>query len=124
MSDQTNSDKLQIKEDFVVWVIATNDEESALLDPLPAGAEIADEATDGMGAAILFVEDRASLVSYLDEVLPQLGSTPVVWISYPKGNKTDVNRDSIGELVDEYGWRLVSNVSLDDTWSAVRLKQL
>lgn len=124
MSDKTNSDKLQIRDDCVIWVISTNDEEAALLDPLPEGAEVVDEATDGMGAAILFVEDRESLVSYLDEILPQLGSTPVIWIAYPKGNRTDVNRDSIWELVGEYGWRLVSNISLDDIWSAVRLKQL
>ncbi len=124
MSDQSNAEKLRIKEDFVVWVISTNDEESALLDPLPDGAETVDEATDSMKAAILFVEDRASLTSYLDEVLPQLGSTPVIWICFPKGNRSDVNRDSIWELVGEYGWRLVSNVSLDDVWSAVRLKQL
>lgn len=124
MSDKTNSDKLQIRDDCVIWVISTNDEEAALLDPLPEGAEVVDEATDGMGAAILFVEDRESLVSYLDEILPQLGSTPVIWIAYPKGNRTDVNRDSIWELVGEYGWRLVSNISLDDVWSAVRLKQL
>ena len=124
MSDKSNAEKLQIKEDFVVWVISTNDEESALLDPLPDGVEMVDEADDAMKAAILFVEDRQSLTSYLDEILPQLGSTPVIWICYPKGNRTDVNRDSIAELVDDYGWRLVSNVSLGDVWSAVRLKQL
>ena len=124
MSDKTNAEKLQIKDDSVIWVISTNDEEGALLDPLPEGADTVDEATEGMSAAVLFVEDRASLASYLDEVLPQLGSTPVIWISYPKGNRTDINRDSIGELIADYGWRLVSNVSLDDVWSAVRLKQV
>lgn len=123
MSDQTNAEKLQIRDDNVVWVISTNDEEAALLDPLPSGVEVVDEAGDLMSAVILFVEDREYLVAQLDEILPQLGSTPVIWISYPKGNRTDINRDSIGELVSEYGWRLVSNVSLDEVWSAVRLKQ-
>lgn len=123
MSDTTNAQKLQIKDDFVVWVISTNDEEAALLDPLPAGAEIVDEASDAMNAVVLFVEDLAALGRNLDDVLPQLGSTPVVWISYPTGNRTDINREAIWELVGEYGWRLVSDVSLDETWSAVRLKQ-
>ncbi|MDQ3156647.1 MAG: DUF3052 family protein [Actinomycetota bacterium] len=123
MSDKTNAEKLQIREDNIVWVISTNDEEGALLDPLPSGAEVVDEAADSMSVAVLFVEDRDSLTAQLDEILPQLGSTPVIWISYPKGNRTDINRDSIWELVGEYGWRLVSNVSLDEVWSAVRLKQ-
>lgn len=124
MSDTTNSEKLQIKDDFLIWVISTNDEESALLDPLPAGAEVVDEATDGMNAAILFVEDRESLTAYLDEILPRLGSTPVIWICFPTGNHADVSHDSIRDLVEEFGWRPVSNILLDDVWSAVRLKQL
>jgi hypothetical protein len=123
MSEKTNAEKLLIREDDVVWVISTNDEEGALLDPLPSGVEVVDEAVDSMNAAVLFVEDRESLTAQLDEILPQLGSTPVIWICYPKGNRTDINRDSIWELVGEYGWRLVSNVSLDEVWSAVRLKQ-
>lgn len=123
MSEKTNAEKLQIKDDDVVWVISTNDEEGALLDPLPDGVETVDEAVDGMSAVILFVEDRNALVTQLDEILPQLGSTPSIWIAYPKGNRTDINRDSIWELVGEYGWQLVSIVSLDDVWSAVRLKQ-
>jgi len=123
MSDKTNAEKLQIKDDYVVWVISTNDEEAALLDPLPSGVEVVDEPSDDISAVVLFVEDREYLADQLDEILPQLGSTPVIWIGYPKGNRTDINRDSIWELVGEYGWGLVSNVSLDEDWSAVRLKQ-
>ena len=123
MSDETNAEKLQIKDNDVVWVISTNDEEAALLDPLPDGAETVDEPVDGMSAVIMFVEDRPSLVSQLDEILPQLGSTPVIWIAFPTGNRSSINRDSVWELISEYGWQLVRNVSLDDVWTAVRLKQ-
>lgn len=123
MNDQTNAEKLQIRDDDIVWVISTNDEEAALLDPLPTGVETVDEPVDGLGAVIMFVEDRRALVAQLDEILPQLGSTPVIWIAYPNGNRSNINRDSIWELIGEYGWQLVSNVSLDDVWSAVRLKQ-
>lgn len=123
MSDLTNSEKLRIGDHSLVWVISTNDEEGALLDPLPKGATLIDEAVDGMGAAILFVEDRESLTTQLDEILPQLGSTPVSWICYRKANNADINRDSIWELVGEYGWRVVAYESLDEVWSAVRLRQ-
>lgn len=118
----TNAEKLRIRENDLVWVISTNDEEGALLDPLPAGVEVVDEAIDGMSAVILFVEDRESLVIQLDEILPQLGSAPFIWISYPKGSRTDLSRDSISELVDDYGWSLGTDVFLDEDWSAVRLE--
>lgn len=123
MRDETNAEKLQIKDNDVVWVISTNEEEAALLDPLPDGAETVDEPVDGMSAVIMFVEDRRSLVSQLDEILPQLGSTPVIWIAFPAGNRSNISHDSVWELISEYGWQLVRNVSLDDVWTAVRLKQ-
>lgn len=123
MSDTTNAEKLQIKGDDIVWVISTNDEEAALLDPLPDGAETVDEPVDGMGAVIMFVEDRLALMTQLDEILPQLGSTPVIWIAYPQGKRSNISEDSIRELIGEYGWRLMSVATLDEAWSAVRLKQ-
>jgi hypothetical protein len=122
MTERTNAEKLRIRENDLVWVISTNDEEGALLDPLPAGVEVVDEAIDGMSAVILFVEDRESLVIELDEILPQLGSAPFIWISYPKGSRTDLSRDSISELVDDYGWSLGTDVFLDEDWSAVQLE--
>ena len=123
MSDETNAEKLQINDNDVVWVISTNDEAAALLDPLPDGAETVDEPVDGMSGVVLFVEDRLALVTQLDEILPQLGSTPVIWIAFPQGKRSNISRDSIRELIGEYGWQLMSVVTLDETWSAVRLKQ-
>ena len=123
MSDETNAEKLQINDNDVVWVISTNDEEAALLDPLPDGVETVDEPVDGMSGVVLFVEDRLALVTQLDEILPQLGSTPVIWIAFPQGKRSNISRDSIRELIGEYGWQLMSVVTLDETWSAVRLKQ-
>lgn len=122
MNDPTNAGKLHLQADQIVWVIATNDEQGSLLDPLPAGVEIVDEAIDGMDAAILFVEDREALAADLDEVLPQLGSAPVVWIAYPLGN-SGLSRDGIADIVSDYGWTLIHQVSLDDDWHAVQLRQ-
>ncbi len=46
-------------------------------------------------------------------------------MSYPKrtsGVKTDVDRDVIREYAASVGLGAVAIVSLDDTWSALRLK--
>jgi hypothetical protein len=120
----THAETLGITEDSVVWVVADSVEETALLDPLPAGVETVDEPVDGMDAAVLLTETRIGLQHRLDEVLPSLGSTPVAWISYPVGNPRELDRDAIGALVGEYGWGLGPEVRLDETWAAVRLRQL
>lgn len=127
MSETTNAEKLRITDGFVVWVVGRTVEETALLDPLPEGAEVVEQRDEDdperIDAAIVFVESRAELVDDLDEVLPQLGSIPVVWISYPLGHRSDIDAEKVDELVEEFGWRAVENVSLDETWSAVRILQ-
>ncbi len=124
MTDPTNAEKLGITEGSVVWVVADSVEETALLDPLPPGAETVDEPADGMDAAVLLADNLAAVEVRLDEVLPSLGSTPVAWISYPSGHPHELDRDALLALVGEYGWGLGPQVNLDETWCAVRLRQL
>lgn len=123
MTETTHAETLGITEDSIVWVIADSVEETALLDPLPPGAETVDEPMDGMDAAVLLADDLASLEVRLDEVLPSLGSTPVAWISFPSGAR-ELDRDALIPLVGEYGWGVGPEIRLDETWSAVRLRQL
>lgn len=123
MIESTNAEKLRIAVNDIIWVIATSEEESALLDPLPEGAEMVDEATDGMRVAILFVDDWDELLAEVDEVLPQLGSTPSVWISHRTDHRSTIEPAAISKLVEDYGWQCVDAVHLGVGWSAVRLEQ-
>lgn len=130
MTDTTIADKLRITEGYVVWVIGRTVEETALLDPLPEGAiaieqrnEDDEDESDLIDGAILFVESQAQLIDDLDEFLPQLGSIPVVWICYPVGGRTEMEAETIGQLVADYGWHTVEHLELDDAWSGFRLEQ-
>jgi hypothetical protein len=124
VTDPTLAETLGITAGSVVWVIADSVEETALLDPLPEGAETVDEPIDRMDAAVLLADNRARLQQNLDEVLPALGSTPVAWISYPAGRAHEFDRDFLQDKVAEYGWSVGPEVWLDETWAAVRLRQL
>lgn len=124
MTEATHAETLGITEGSIVWVVADSVEETALLDPLPPGAETVDEPIDGMDAAVLLADNLAGLEIRLDEVLPSLGSTPVAWIAYPTRGPRELDRDALVALVDEYGWGLGPEVRLDETWTAVRLRQL
>jgi len=124
VTEATHAETLGITEGSIVWVVADSVEENALLDPLPPGAETVDEPIDGMDAAVLMADNLAALEVRLDEVLPALGSTPVAWISYPSRRPHGLDRDVLAPLVGEYGWALGPEVRLDETWSAVRLRQL
>ena len=55
---------------------------------------------------------------------PALHEVPVVWVLYPKGNRTDVNRDSLWRLIAPYGLRPITQVAVDETWSALRFRPI
>ncbi|MET0930108.1 MAG: DUF3052 family protein [Aeromicrobium sp.] len=126
MTDETNAQKLRISDGFVVWIIGTSVEETSVLDPMPEGAEMIEvldeEEREGVDAAIVFADDPTQLADSFDDVLPQLGSIPLVWVTYPiRGSET--NEETIQELTADYGWYAVESILLDDTWAALRIEQ-
>jgi hypothetical protein len=116
---KTVAEKLQIKPDTTVWV--SDPASLALLGPLPAGVAVA--KTIGVAdAAVLFAPDEAGLRKVLEKHAADLAIPKVFWVAYPKGNRTDVNRDSLWPILGEYGLRPNSQVALDDVWSALRFR--
>lgn len=74
----------------------------------------------------LFVGNAAEVEMRVHEAIKLLADDAVFWITYPKQSskvKTDINRDSLFTLVDELtDYRAVSNVAVDDKWSALRFR--
>jgi hypothetical protein len=74
----------------------------------------------------LFVTSKTELTERFTEAAEAVADNGLLWVSYPKSTKTqkyDINRDSLWDLVIPFGWHPVAQVSLDDSWSAVRLKK-
>jgi hypothetical protein len=74
----------------------------------------------------LFVNNAAEVAEWATKAIAFLNDEAVFWITYPKQSskvKTDINRDILWKLMDENtDYRLVSNVAVDDKWSALRLR--
>jgi hypothetical protein len=51
-----------------------------------------------------------------------------LWMAYPKGTSrryvSDINRDRGWDIVEETGFRRVSQVALDNDWSALRFRNV
>ena len=122
---RTTAEKLQIKPGAELLFGPSTPEQRALLDPLPEGVTVVDGIhRDTAGVAVAFASNRGELDALLSDVLPLLTTPRAVWIGYPKGNKADINRDSIWRRVEEVGWTLNANISLSEVWSLVRLKRV
>lgn len=121
---RTIAEKLQIKPDTEL-LIAGSPEQRALLEPLPDGVTVVDGiARDTADVAVMFAADAAALDDLLRDTVTKLTSPRAVWIGYPKGGRADINRDTIWKRVEDFGWTLNANISLGDTWSAVRMKRV
>lgn len=97
------------------------------LEPLPEGMRL-DEVAEGTYAFVhLFVKNVGELGRHGPVALESVTYDGTLWISYPKRSskvKTDLSRDVGWEITADAGLRPVTQVSIDDTWSALRFRPL
>jgi hypothetical protein len=113
--------KLLLREGGRAWV--SDPARADLLGPLPDGATVAASPASA-DVALLVVESAADVRAALAANATDLATAAAFWVAYPKGNRADVNRDSLWPLLAEHGFRPISQVALDDTWSALRFRPL
>lgn len=67
---------------------------------------------------------RRDDLDHLDPVIAAARADRLAWISYPKAGKlgTDLNRDRLARAMTAQGIQPVRQVSIDDTWSALRFR--
>jgi hypothetical protein len=118
--------KLQMKP-ATQWLLFNPPENYlAALEPLPEGANVAFELRGNFDGAQLFVKDTADLTDSLKIVVPVLKKTFVLWIIYPKkssGIKSDLEMMSGWNVAKEYGLKPVAVISVDKTYTALRLSK-
>jgi len=126
MSSKSIAQKLQIKEKYDFLLANEPKDYRSMLGKLPANVAVLTEPTKPVDVIQVFVTSKKDLESQLIRLKSAL-RTPrgLLWVTYPKGTsevKTDVNRDIIREFALKFGLQAVALVSIDETWSALRLK--
>jgi len=81
---------------------------------------------DGADFVHVFMESREQFFERFPLAEAACNDGAQLWVSYPKskGKKTyDINRDSLWGLLLPAGFHPVSQVALDEEWSALRVKR-
>lgn len=76
---------------------------------------------------LLFVADRAGFDAELPPVLAKAAHAAILWVAYPKLTSklaADLSRDIIHALAPVHGLDTVSQIAIDDDWSALRFKRI
>ncbi|MCU0519956.1 MAG: hypothetical protein MUF84_04605 [Anaerolineae bacterium] len=96
------------------------------LGELPEGVIVTQEsAGETFDFVHLFAKNSAEFAAFGPAAQQAVRYDGVLWISYPKGSakvETDLSRDAMWGLLSDAGMRPVSQISIDDTWSAVRFR--
>jgi hypothetical protein len=89
--------------------------------------ELFTEPTANVDLVHLFVKDSGDLKQWLGVTIQSVQHDGLIWVSYPKKSskmKSDLNRDILVSLLHEVGHEGVSLISIDDTWSAMRVRPM
>jgi hypothetical protein len=127
MSDKTVAQKLLIKAKQSVRLVNAPQGYADGLEPLPAEARLVAKSAKPVDILQVFVTSMAELEKWLPQFKDAVAPAGLLWVTYPKGTsavKTDVNRDIIAAYSKTVGWQVVAIISIDDTWSAMRMKRL
>jgi hypothetical protein len=124
MSDKTIAQKLLLKEGRRALIVNAQKDYAAALGDLPPGATLLKKP--GPADVIqVFVANRKELEAQLGKLKGLLAPSGMLWVTYYKGTsktKTDINRDSINAYAQTIGLQGIAMISIDDDWSALRLK--
>ena len=127
MSDKSIAEKLLIKPGRTVLFVNAPPGYRTRIGALPPNTAILKAVGAPADVIQVFVKSRAELEAELPKLKRALAPNGLLWVTYAKGTsklKGDINRDSIAAYAHTIGMEGVAMISIDDDWSALRLKVL
>ena len=125
MAVQSVAQKLRIARDMQLLLLNAPQGYARMLGALPDGVQIATEPAGQYDVVLLFVRDRVELEHSLRLATKAVRGGGVFWIAWEKKARRgpdDLNRNSLWAAVQPSGWGPVTNVAIDEMWSALRFK--
>jgi len=86
-----------------------------------------DESAAGAEVVLLYSRMSDQLRRDAPAAIAAAGDDGILWVCYPKrsaGTPSDLSREACRDGMAPFGWRPVSQVSVDDVWSALRFRPL
>lgn len=117
--------KLEIKSPHRVTILNAPEGVIKNLLPMPFGVVYESVPTGKCDVVLVFMKDSAELSRVLPRALAAAKDDCIFWCAYPKQTSkvtTDIDRDHGWEMLTGRGLRPVAQISIDDTWSALRFR--
>lgn len=94
---------------------------------LPTEVELYSNPTTvgNFDVVLQFVQNKAEVEKDTPIAIEMLKPGGRLWLSYPKQSSkflTDINRDILWQIFPNSEWRPVTQISIDEIWSALRFR--
>ncbi len=125
MANTTLTKKLGIKPNHKLLILNASKGYLEMLGSLPEGAEIKTHAEGSFDLVQIFLYNKADVEKYAPMGISAVKPGGLLWFTYPKKTakiKSDITRDTGWESVRTVGWRPVTLIAIDETWSALRFR--
>jgi hypothetical protein len=125
MADTSLIKKLGIKPDHKLLILNAPEGYLETLSSLPEGTERKTRAEGSFDLVQIFLYNKVDVEKYAPIGIQAMKSDGLLWFTYPKKTakiKSDITRDTGWESVRAVGWRPVTQIAIDETWSALRFR--
>lgn len=123
MSDKSLREKILLKPGKSLMLLNAPAEIEESFKDLAADCRVSPPATADV--LLVFITNQAQLLEFLPRLSDKVNPSGIAWVAYPKltsKQKSDIQRDSINTAAKASGWSRIAMISIDETWSALRLK--
>jgi hypothetical protein len=126
MPAKSVAQKLFIRENYTVLLVGPPKGYQAALGALPDGAKVVTKTTKRVDLIQVFAAKKADMTQKLRKVKPLLKEGGLMWATYPKAGQldTDLKREVVWDCGHAVGMDCVSQIAVDDVWSALRMKPI
>lgn len=121
----TLSNKLSLRSGLRMLVVNAPAGYLDSLGKLPEAAQVREHPDGQYDFVQLFVKDSSQFHTLSPIALGAVTYDGLFWLCYPKKSakvRSDLSRDVVWELMQGSGLRLVTQISIDETWSALRFQ--
>jgi hypothetical protein len=125
MPDTSLAKKLVIKPHYRILLLNAPRGYRELMGELPDGVTITTEGDGSFDMVQAFAGQRDDLAAVAPQAIQAVKPDGLLWFSYPKKTgkiASDLSREVTWEVIAPLGWRPVTQISIDETWSALRFK--
>jgi hypothetical protein len=125
MADTSLAKKLGIKPDYKLLILNAPESYLETLGSLPEGTEIKTRAEGSFDLIQIFLYNKVDVEKFASMGIQAVKPGGLLWFTYPKKTakiKSDITRDTGWESVRAVGWRPVTQIAIDETWSALRFR--